>query len=131
MHVIGCEPLHTRVLFRSPLCRVPLTARSPSDRLLTLPCCCLVVLAGHAIKLEEVFDVVKEIRINMDGKLDEAIRLAMGKAWPSRSLRSAHGVVWVVSTQVGWKHGGYLAPAMSPSAATQRESSQLWGRFDA
>jgi hypothetical protein len=58
-----------------------------------LPCCCLVVLAGHAIKLEEVFDVVKEIRINMDVKLDEAIRLAMGKAWPSRSLRSAHGVV--------------------------------------
>ena len=38
--------------------------------------------------------MVKEIRINMDGKLDEAIRLAMGKAWPSRSLRSARGAGW-------------------------------------
>ena len=46
-------------------------------------CCllCFLNVSGHAIKLEEVFDVVKEIHINLDVKMDEAIRLAAGKVY--------------------------------------------------
>ena len=54
---------------------------------LCVECCvlyrvpCFLCVAGLAIKLEEVFDVVKEIQINLDAKMDEAIRLAAGKEY--------------------------------------------------